>query len=85
MSVQAILTKMTPQTTRILQTNLDTWRRLQYQDYYRNHPEFMEITRFITHWSNNKTEVEKLMTIPSSVQGNMAYILQVIKHHTYIS
>ena len=84
MSVNAILNKMTPQTTRILQKHLDIWRKLQYQDRYRNHPEFQEITRFVAHWASNRKEVENLSKVPSSVQGNIAYILQVIKHHNII-
>ena len=84
MSVNAILNKMTPQTTRILQNHLDTWRKFQYYDKYRNHPEFKEISRFVAHWASNRKEVEDLSKVPSSVQGNIAYILQVIKHHNII-
>ena len=84
MSVNAILNKMTPQTTRILQIHLDTWRKLQYYDKYRNHPEFKDISRFVAHWETNRKEVEDLSKVPSSVQGNIAYILQVIKHHNII-
>ena len=84
MSVNAILNKMTPQTIRILQNHLDTWRRLQYHDRYRNHPEFQEISRFVAHWASNRKEVEDLSKEPSSVQGNIAYILQVIKHYNII-
>ena len=63
---------------------LHIWRKLQYQDRYRNHPEFQEIARFVAHWASNRKEVENLSKVPSSVQGNIAYILQVIKHHNII-
>ena len=82
---EQILTKISDRVLQILQKHLDTWVRKQLAPEFRLNPQFQDINQFILYWHENRISVKKLMTIPGSVQGNMAYILQVLRHFTNIT
>ena len=82
---EQILTKISDRVLQILQKHLDTWTRKQLAPGFRLNPQFQDINKFILYWHENKTSAQKLMTIPGSVQGNMAYILQVLRYFTNIT
>ena len=70
----------------ILQKHLDTWKRKHPNTIFLGmNPQFQDINQFILYWYKNPISAKKLSTIPGLVQGNMAYILKVLNHYSYLA